>query len=262
MIRLSNQPFLLEQPQGDRACLLLHGLGGGVYEMQLLGEFLYGQGWTVQGINYPGHDLPAAKMPASTWQQWFEHSLKTYQQLSQRYGAIDVIGFSTGCLLALNLADVQRVRRLALLAPYLAIKRHWYYLLPPEAYLLSIGQLIEDLPRFRVPIRDRAMRAAAEQVIFFKTFNLQAVRSASQLIDHVKTRVAAIQTSTLIMQSYQDSVVEPWGAQFLQEHLGSTVKQLQWLQQSDHVIPLDVERQQVFASVGQFLGGNADGYSD
>jgi esterase/lipase len=67
---LSNNPFLLENSQ-DHACLLLHGLGGGVYELELLGQYLYQQGLTVQTINYPGHDHPALEMPTSRWEEWY-----------------------------------------------------------------------------------------------------------------------------------------------------------------------------------------------
>jgi hypothetical protein len=41
---LSNQPFFLEGDP-ERACLLLHGL---VYAIQLLGEYLHNQGWSVR----------------------------------------------------------------------------------------------------------------------------------------------------------------------------------------------------------------------
>jgi carboxylesterase len=254
---LTNRPFLLEPPQAEIACLLLHGLGGGVYEMELLGQFLYQRGIAVQGINYPGHDRPASRMPASTWQQWFQAILKSYQELKQRYAQVAVVGFSTGCPLALHLATQHPVHKLVLLSPYLAIRYQWYYLLPPEAYLFSIGQLIEDVPRFRLPIRDRGMYSEAEKVIFFKTFNLKAVRSATELIELVKPQLAHIQTPTLIIQPRQDSVVAPEGAERVYQGLGATQKQLRWLDQSDHVIPLDVEREQVFAWTGDFLNASS-----
>jgi carboxylesterase len=252
---LTNQPFLLiGSSQPDTACLLLHGLGGGVYEMELLGQFLQQQGFTVQGINYPGHDRPSPKMPASTWQQWFRHILKTYLELIQHYSRVNVIGFSTGCPLALYLATLQPIHQLVLLAPYLAIRYEWYYLLPPEAYLLTLGRWIDDVPRLKgLPIRDAAMKAEAEQVLFFKTFNLSAVRSAAQLIEIVKPQIPTIETPTLIIQSRRDSVVAPWGAKVLSDRLGSRLKQLHWLEQSDHILPLDVERDQVFDYIQDFL---------
>jgi carboxylesterase len=249
---LSNQPFFLPADSGH-ACLLLHGLGGGVYEMQLLGNVLHQQGLAVQSILYPGHDMPTKTMPVSTWQQWYAHIIDTYQRLSQTYAQISVVGFSTGATLALHLAAAHGLHKLVLLSPYLLIRRRWYYLLPPEAYLFSIGRWIDSVPRHRLPIRDPAMQAAAMQASFFQTFNLAAVRSTSELIEQVKLEVPSLQVSTLIVQSLADTVVDPAGATWLYEHLGSSHKQLHWLANSDHVISLDLEREQVFAEVADFL---------
>ena len=251
---LQNQPFFLVGSESDNhAYLLLHGLGGGVYEMQLLGEYLHQNGMTVQGIQYPGHDRPAPKMPDSTWQDWYGHSLESYHQLTQTYERVSIIGFSTGCVLGLHLAAQHPVHKLVLLSPYLLIRRYWFTVLPLEAYVFSLGYWLQDIPRLGLPIRDPIMQAAAQQVVFFHTFNLKAVRSAIALIDQVKTELPQIQNPSLIIQSKRDSVVDPSGAMLLYEKLESDEKQLHWLERSDHVITLDVEREQVFAAIGEFL---------
>lgn len=251
---LRNRPFIHRSTSTEHACLLLHGLGGGVYELQLLGEYLHHRlGLTVQGISYPGHDRPASRMPASTWQQWYAHIVETYQALAQTYQSVSVIGFSTGCPLGLHLAATHPIEKLVLLCPYLAIRRQWYYLLPLEALIFSLGWLIEDVPRLRLPIRDPAMRSLAEEVMFYKTFNLAAVRSAIELIEQVKTELPQVHAPTLILQAGHDTLVDPAGAEYIYQHLGSRVKTLQWLWESDHIIPLDQEREVVFAQVGKFL---------
>jgi carboxylesterase len=249
---LKNEPFILEASRQE-VCLLLHGLGGGAYEMQLLGEYLHSKGLSVQAINYPGHDRPSAKMPASTWQDWYGHIRNTYESLSSRYGQVNVIGFSTGCPLALHLATEFSIKKLVLLSPFFAIRREWFYLLPPEAYLYSLGRLIDDVPRRHPPIRDQQVRRHAEQAAYFRTFNLPSVRSAFELIDQVKVRLPEICVPTLIIQSPRDSVVDPSGATFLYDHLGSQTKKLHWLKDSDHAIALDSEREEVFQHTFDFL---------
>jgi carboxylesterase len=251
--KLTNTPFLLTGTNPDHAILLLHGLGGGVYEMQLLGEYLHQLGFTVQGIAYPGHDQPEPKMPASTWQEWYEHVLKTYQQLSNLYPNITVVGFSTGCPLALHLASQFPVHKLVLLSPYLLIRRQWYLLMPVENYIFALDWLIKDVPRLRLPIFDPEMQRQAMEVVFYRTFNIPSVRSAMELIEQVKPAISQIKTPTLIIQSPKDTVVDPSGAEYLEQHLGSPQKKLVWLQNSDHVVSLDSERNQVFAEVGAFL---------
>jgi carboxylesterase len=253
---LKNEPFLLEASRQE-VCLLLHGLGGGAYEMQLIGEYLHSKGLSVQAINYPGHDRPSAKMPASSWQDWYGHIRRTYESLASHYDDVHVIGFSTGCPLALHLATEFPIKKLVLLSPFFAIRREWFYLLPPEAYLYSLGRLIDDVPRRSLPIRDQQMRSHAEKAAYFRTFNLPSVRSAFELIDQVKVRLPEICVPTLTIQSPRDSVVDPSGAIFLYDHLGSPTKKLHWLKHSDHAIALDSEREEVFQCTCDFLEGKS-----
>ncbi|MEM9136374.1 MAG: alpha/beta hydrolase, partial [Cyanobacteria bacterium P01_F01_bin.42] len=69
----------------------------------------------------------------------------------------------------------------------------------------------------------------------------------------VKPQVSQIKIPTLIFQSKTDSVVDPPGAQWLYDNLGSTNKSLEWLTESNHVLPLDLERTQIFQQVQTFL---------
>ncbi|QLL29873.1 alpha/beta fold hydrolase [Thermosynechococcus sichuanensis E542] len=254
LIHLVNSPFFYGHLGSDRACLLLHGLGGGAYELQLLAEVLYEAGWTAQGILYPGHDRPNAQMPASTCSQWYEAVVSAFQALRESYPTVAVIGFSTGGTLALHLAHHYPVDALVLLAPFLRIYRPWFSPVAPERLVQSLGQWMPWLPRRSLPIRDRPLRQAAEAACFFKSFNLQAVRSALDLIAQVELELPMITTPTLILQSRADTTVDPQGAQIIYEQLGSSHKELHWLKDSDHLLPLDVEREQVFAKVVAFLG--------
>ncbi|BCX12811.1 MAG: carboxylesterase [Thermosynechococcus sp.] len=254
MVSLVNLPFFYGHGAGDRACLLLHGLGGGAYELQLLGEVLYETGWTVQGILYPGHDRPRAQMPPSTWPQWYEAAVSAFEALRESYSTVAVVGFSTGGTLALHLARHYSIDALVLLAPFLRIYRPWFLPITPERLVQSLGQWIPWVPRRSLPLRDRTVRQAAEAACFFKSFNLQAVRSALDLIAQVEQELPMITTPTLILQSRADTIVAPQGAQRIYEDLGSPDKELHWLKDSDHLLPLDVEREQVFAKVVAFLG--------
>lgn len=254
LVSLVNLPFFYGHGAGDRACLLLHGLGGGAYELQLLGEVLYETGWTVQGILYPGHDRPSAQMPASTWPQWYEAVVTAFQALQESYSTVAVVGFSTGGTLALHLAYHYSVDALVLLAPFLRIYRPWFFPVRPETLVQSLGRWIPWVPRRSLPIRDRPLRQAAEEACFFKSFNLQAVGSALDLIAQVEQELPMITTPTLILQSRADTIVDPQGAQRIYENLGSPDKELHWLKDSDHLLPLDVERGQVFTKVVAFLG--------
>ncbi|MGQ9837736.1 MAG: hypothetical protein ACUVRV_07145 [Cyanobacteriota bacterium] len=70
---LSNEPFLWRSADADldHACLLLHGLGGGIYELQGLAERLLGLGLTLDGFNCLRPRPACPRMPRSSWTEWY-----------------------------------------------------------------------------------------------------------------------------------------------------------------------------------------------
>ncbi|GAB4210385.1 MAG: alpha/beta fold hydrolase [Synechococcales cyanobacterium] len=252
-LELSNTP--LDRAGSRRpACLLLHGLGAGVFEMCLLAEVLHQQGYPVRAFNYPGHDQPGSVMPHSTWEQWYGAVESHYQDLAQRYGQVAVIGFSTGGTLGLRLAAHHAVGPLVLLAPFLRLKTPSFLPIPLEDIVNSpLGVLISSVPRQGSPIAEPQMQRLATQVRPYQTFSVLSVRSAVALTRWVEHNLARVTTPTLIVQSPIDSVVDPQGAQIIHDRLGSPRRELLWLKQSDHIITLDWEREQVFAAVLDFL---------
>jgi carboxylesterase len=235
---------------------MLHGLGGGPYEMQYLGEFLNQQGLTVQGVAYPGHDRPG-KMPHSRWEDWYAHSLEAYQTLAQSYQQVSIIGFSTGCPLGLYLASEYPVHKLVMLSPYVRLRSRRYHGVPLEALINTLGWIITDVPR-GLPIFDPEMRKKGWSVISSRTFNIPSVRSAMGLIAEMKPRLSSLQNPILIIQPRQDTVVDPAGATYLYDSIGSVDKKIYWLENSNHTCTLDWERMQVYESVGEFLKESSD----
>ena len=97
------------------------------------------------------------------------------------------------------------------------------------------------------------MKRAAKEACYFKTFNLRAVNSALDLIDTVKPNLSHLEQPTLIFQSKHDSVVDPQGAQWIFDGLSSTDKTLHWVGNSNHMLPLDRDRDFIFAETQAFL---------
>lgn len=237
------------------ACLILHGLGGGPYEAAPIIEALTGAGIPIEAPVYPGHEGPGPHMPRSTWPEWFEVILDCFNRLHEQHGNVAVIGFSTGGTLALHLAAERPVDRLALMAPFLAVRHRWYYGLRPEVYLATLGRIVRRVPRRRSAVSDPILRREVERLIAFRTFNLDAARSAVALIRRVRVEIPRITTPTLIIQSRRDAIVDPLGAIWLHEHLGTPEehRKLVWFDRSDHLLAIDVDRDAVIREVLEFL---------
>ncbi|MDX2037848.1 MAG: alpha/beta fold hydrolase [Isosphaeraceae bacterium] len=248
-------------------CLVLHGLGGGPYEVAPLIDGLAAEGAILRAPTLPGHDGLGPVMPASRWQDWFDASLAELAGLNPGGNEpVVVVGFSTGATLALRLAAERRIDRLILLAPFLAIRYSGLVPLRPTSYLRRLSRVVPNLPRRPPAVRDSAVRRSLAGCDRFTTFSLAAAASALELIEDVVPRVPSIRTPTLILQGTLDTVVEPSNAAWLLAKLGSSAKRLEWLSRSDHLLALDRDRDRVMQLVldasmgrGEFAGTDWSG---
>ena len=238
---------------------MLHGLGGGPYELSPLIAALEAEGIKTSAPVLPGHEGPGPVMPASCWRDWARAAESAYSDLAAAGGSpVSVVGFSTGATLALYLANRQPPARLVLLAPFLAIRYAGLVPLHPANVLRPLARLIPNLMRRAPAVRDPEMRKWASRSDSFRTFNLHATLSALELIDQVKPLVPAITVATLIIQGKLDTVVEPALAGWLHRALGSTNKTLITLARSDHLVALDHDRQHVIDLTKAFILGRED----
>jgi carboxylesterase len=237
------------------SCLVLHGLGGGPYELAPLSEALQAEGFTVAAPILPGHEGPGPVMPASAWRDWSATAESAFRELAAAGKPVVVIGFSTGGTLALKLAAEQPVARLVLLAPFLAIRYAGLVPFDPANVIRVLARVLPNLRRRGPAVRDPEMRRWASRSDQFRTFSLRATLSALELIDEVKALVPRITVPTLIIQGTLDTVVEPAQADWLYQNLGSAKKIILRLPRSDHLVALDRERERVIAATKAFVLG-------
>lgn len=237
------------------SCLILHGLGGGAYELTPVIEALEAEGLRVSSPVLPGHGGPGPIMPSSCWRDWAATVESAYDELAAEGAPVVVVGFSTGGTLSLYLSGRRTVARQVLLAPFLAIR--FGHLLPmrPAFWLRHLARVLPNLRRRPPAVRDREMRRRVAAAEGYRTFNVAAALSALELIEEVEAMVPTITIPTLIVQGRLDTVVEPRNATWLHDHLGSTQKALVLLPRSDHLVALDRDREQVIAMTRDFVLG-------
>ena len=77
--------------------------------------------------------------------------------------------------------------------------------------------------------------------------------SVLELIDNVKELLPQVTKPILLIQSKIEHTVKPESAEYVYENVSSVDKSLHWLEESGHIITLDIEKEQVFNLIGDFL---------
>jgi carboxylesterase len=229
---------------GPVGVLLSHGFTATSAEVRLLGGYLHERGYTVAGPLLPGHGTTIEEMNRCHWQDWVKGVEQTYQELARRCQKIVVGGESMGGLLALFLAaehpeaaavlayapavhSTTKIVRLAasVMAPFVAYKT-W----PPG-------------PKTVVDER-------------WKGYPAQPIKAAVQLFhlqEEVNRRLSSIRQPVLVVQGRLDRSIFPDCPKLVMVKVRSEIKEVHWMDNSEHCVLLDQEWEKVAEITGKFL---------
>jgi carboxylesterase len=235
------EPFFL--PGGESGVLLIHGFTGSPAEMGLLGEFLHKEGYTVLAPRLCGHGTTVEEMANTKWPHWYSSVEDAYHILKSICSRVAVVGLSMGGLLAFKLGTEYQVDKIVSLSTpiFIADKR---------LDMLPVYRMFRDfVPKKRKQFADIAPR----YTVGYNSTPLSSLSSLLDLIRYIDMLLSTIHVPMLIIQGRQDHTVQPRSAEYIYDKVASDDKTLVWLEKSGHIITLDIEREQVFREVAEFL---------
>lgn len=167
-------PFLLKphtQGNATQGVVLLHGLGASPAQMRPLAEDLAAQGYMVYGPTLPGHGGKPADLYHASTHAWLAEARLAVQVL-KALGCtqVQVVGFSTGGLIALQLAAEHQptVSHVVAISPALKLVQKRRHLLPlglllNDAVGATVGRLFGRLREGVIPWHTMHPAFPAEQ---------------------------------------------------------------------------------------------------
>ena len=243
MILPGAEPFFL--PGGKRGVLLIHGFTGLPAELLLLGQYLNKRGYTVLGVRLAGHATAVEDMSHMTGEDWMDSVRDGYALLSGICEDISAVGHSMGGLLALRLAAEKPLERLVTLAAPAIIHPGWgVEKLPPKGE--RVGQYAPKARRNLKNVPEAVNRT-------YRKMPLLCVHELLAVMEAAKKCMEKIELPILIVHSYGDHTADPRSADYIYEHVKSSEKEIFWLEKAGHLLPLEPERELVFARTAAFL---------
>lgn len=237
------QPFFF--PRGKIACLLIHGFTGTPREMRGLGEYLANQDYTVLGIRLAGHATRPEDLQRMHWEDWLASVEDGLHLLYGNYETIFVIGLSLGGVLALlAAAQYPMAGAIGLSTPYA---------LPADWRLRFIHWLKYLQPTVQKGAPDWHNPAEAKGHLEYPTYPTSGIAELYECLEKMRSELPFIQVPVLLIHSRQDKAVPPQNAVHLYEAIGTSEKQLTWVDNSGHVVTCDTDRHLVFHEIASFI---------
>lgn len=239
------QPFLMEgkAPVGKRhGVLLLHGFTGTAAHMRLIAESLQAQGFTVMGINLPGHGTSMEDMARFGWQDWLDAAKEAFLRLREKCEYVSVAGLSKGGCLALLLGEQMQPTALAAISAPMGTRLPLWLATLTRPVLRTIWWKPRDAGN--EPVDDQYDYG-------YPGFPSKCGRHLARLIRMARCDLHAVQCPVLVVQSHADTVIKPDSAEVILRGVSSGRKGVLWLENAPHVCTITDEANRIAAALGE-----------
>jgi carboxylesterase len=230
-------------------CLVTHGFTGAPKEMRWLGEYLNRQGYTVCGIRLNGHATKPEDMIRSRWQDWLLSVEDGYNLLRSCTDQVFLLGLSMGGVLSLTAASRLPVRGVvAMSTPYR---------LPDNPLLAFARPLSWIIPYIRkgkgAPDEGWFDKNAFKQHVAYPKHPIRSGVELNQLLGVMRESLPQVKVPVLLIYSRDDDYVIRDCMEKIHAALGSTDKQMRWVEGGGHVITEEPTRETVFEAAADFI---------
>jgi carboxylesterase len=238
-----------EVKAGPVGFLLLHGLSGIPDEVKPISDYLGPLGYSTLGPLLAGHGTTPKDLARTQWRDWVQSAMTAYESLKSRCEKVYVGGLSMGGDLALYLAA--RLKVAGVLTMAAPVKIH-------DFRFNAIG-FFRFLQWRTSNLTGGVLDPSAPPHITYPYVATRNLYGLKKLMDVVRKDLSSVTVPALVVQGRKDSMVPPDNGEMIFQGLGSPLKHMLYLDQSDHVVTLDYDRQVLFEKIGKFLA--SDGQS-
>lgn len=261
---MSNNPHIIPSAEpfffqgGPIGCLLVHGFTGTPKEMREMGSYLSNCGFTVLGIRLAGHASDPKDLRPIRWQEWLLNLQSGWHILSDALAIHGkptrkiLIGLSTGGALSLLLASKQYasmypVDGVVTMGTPFSLQDWRIKFTPILSYLV---------PEIKKGAPDWYDQSVQNDHTAYRVYPTRPILELDNLFESMREALPSVTVPVLLMHATADtkgSFYDPESMQHIYEGLGSSNKEMLWIEKSGHNIPRDHSRQLAFQAAENFI---------
>ena len=239
------QPFLLEgEVRGGKrhGVLLLHGFTGTIAHLRPVAEGLHARGFTVMGVNLPGHATSMDDMARATWSDWLDAAKAAFLRLKEQCDLVSVAGLSMGGCLTLILAEQMQPCAIAPISAPMGTQLPLWMATAARPFLKTIWwKTREDNSRL---VDDRYDYG-------YPGFRSECAGHLSKLIKMARRNLHAVTCPILVVQSHADTTITADSADVILQGVSSERKGVLWLENVPHVCTISPEAERIAEAIAE-----------
>lgn len=225
--------------------LLLHGFTSSLRTVSDLVPHLERAGIRYRMPILRGHGTEWQDLRGVTARDWYEDAETALLELADEVDRVVVVGLSMGGLLALELG-MRHPDRVAAVVPVAAALR---FRDPMSRLTPVLAKLVKSWPSPE-SFNDPGLRERGEN---YPRFATDAFGSLYQYARDLEARLPELRVPVCVLQSKRDQVVAPVSANVIYEKVSSSHREIHWFERSGHEMMQDLEADQVFATIMDYV---------
>jgi esterase/lipase len=239
--------------RGDRrriGVVLAHGYMAAPAEVRELARYLGKKGYWVYTPRLKGHGTAPEDLATCRFSDWIDDMDAGYAVISHCCRRVIAGGFSTGAGLALDLAQ-----RLPEVAGVIAVSAPLRLQDVAARFVPAVDAWNRMMERFHMEEAKKTFvdnRPENPHINYLKN-PISGVRELERLMASLEPRLPLITQPAIVIQSYEDPVVNPKGAEKIFKRLGSEDKQMVMVNFQRHGILLGEGAKRVYRTIGDFV---------
>jgi len=243
-------PFLIKGSSREMGVVLFHGYMAAPLEVKELANYLGRRGFWVYVPRIKGHGTSPDDLATRKYTDWMESVDEGYAVISNLCRRVVAGGFSNGAGLALDLtARIEDVEGVFAVCPPLRLKDFSSKFVPA----LDYWNKFMDKVHIDSGQKEFVENNPENPHINYLRNPISGLRELERLMDSIESKLSAIQTPTLVIQSYGDPVVDQRGSRKVFELLGSEDKSYILFNFDRHGILLGDGAHRVHKAIADFI---------
>lgn len=242
--------------QGNAAVLLIHGFNDSPRVYDRMAPLLADAGFTVRVMRLPGFAVRASETSRVRREDWLASVREELQRLRAGHEQVFAVGHSLGgaLLIATAAADASLVDGIGLLAPLVVVSRKRSPLLSPYQWHRLARRLLWFTKVALSPFNNDTINPDFQGYPWGTKFSVRAAHhQLFQVVEDNLPVAPQLTTPLLMVLARSDRIIDVVASEKFFHDTPAHPKQLIFVENSAHAIPLDNDYLQVTAALVEFF---------